>query len=145
MATTCDCSPHGWTYGTRWGTTCNCPFARGLDFTCNSPSFPCDAAHLRRAPGCLSCCSTAFLPCLVDVKKLHGKEGELWLLVLVGKGTFHLRLLRWLASREKSGVAGLGSVMVEMSSYLGSSGPGPDRAGGSLCYSDAHHFKTFAL
>jgi hypothetical protein len=58
------------------------------------------------------------------------------MLVLVGEG---------LASREQLGVAGLCSVMVEMSSYLGSSGPGSGRAGGSLCYSDVHHCKTSAL
>jgi hypothetical protein len=54
----------------------------------------------------------------VDVEKLRGKEGELWLLVLVGEGSFHLRLLSCLVSREKSGGAGFCSVLVEMSSYL---------------------------
>jgi hypothetical protein len=81
----------------------------------------------------------------VDVEKLRGKEGELWLLVLVGEGSFHLQLLRCLANRDKSGVAGLCSEMVEMSPYLESYGPSFDRAGGSSCYSHLHHFKTFAL
>jgi hypothetical protein len=78
----------------------------------------------------------------VDVEKLRGKGGELCLLVLVGKGSFHLRLLRCLASREKSGVAGFSSEMVEMSSYLGSYGPTSGRAGRSLCYSHVHHLRT---
>jgi hypothetical protein len=55
----------------------------------------------------------------MDVEKLGGKE-ELWLLVLVGKGSLYLIFLRCLASREKLGVARLCSVMVEMNSYLGS-------------------------
>jgi hypothetical protein len=40
------------------------------------------------------------------------------------RGFFSLRSLRCVASREKSGVAGFYSVMVQMSSYLGSYGPG---------------------
>ena len=79
------------------------------------------------------------------VEKLRGKEGELWLLVLVGKGSVRLRLLRCLACKEKSGVAGLCSVLVKMSSYQGFYGPGSGKAGRSLCYSHAHHYKTFAL
>jgi hypothetical protein len=71
----------------------------------------------------------------VDGEKLHGKEGELWLLVLVDKGYFYQRLLNCLASRENSGVSGFRSVMVQLSSYLGSHGPGLGRAGRSLCYS----------
>jgi hypothetical protein len=58
------------------------------------------------------------------------------------QGSFHQWLLRCRTSREKSGVAGFCSVMVEMSSYLGSYGPGSCRAGGSLRYSHVHHFKT---
>jgi hypothetical protein len=81
----------------------------------------------------------------VDVGKLRGKEEELWLLVLVGKSSSNLQLLRCLASRDKSGVAGFCSVMVEMSSYLGSYGPSSDTAGGFLCCSHVHHFKTFAF
>jgi hypothetical protein len=92
----------------------------------NCPYFP-FPAHLRRVPGRLHWSYTALLPCLVDVEKLRGKEGELWLLMLVGKGSFHLRLLRCLASRGKLGVAGFCSVMLGMSSW--SSGPGSGRAG----------------
>jgi hypothetical protein len=71
---------------------------------------------------------TTLLPSLVDVEKLRGKEGELWLLVLVGKGSLYLQVLRCHVSREKSGVARFCSVMVEMSSHLGSYGPGSGRA-----------------
>jgi hypothetical protein len=46
-------------------------------------------------------------------------------------------------NREKSGVAGFCSVMVLMSSYLGSYGPSSGRAGGSLCNSHVHHLKTW--
>jgi hypothetical protein len=124
------------------GTTCNRPLPGcWTSLVRNSPSFPCAAAHLRRAPGRLRCCGTAHLHCLVNVEKLGVKEGELWLLVLVGEGSFHLRLQRCLASSEESGVAGFCSVMVEMSCYLGSYGPGSGRAGGSLCYSHVHHLQ----
>jgi hypothetical protein len=46
------------------------------------------------------------LPCLVNVEKLGGKGGELWLLVLVGKGSLLvlLILLRCLASRESQSI-----------------------------------------
>jgi hypothetical protein len=101
------------------------------------------AAHLRRPPGHLRWSYAALLPCPVDVEKLRGMEGELWLLVLVGKGSFHLLLLRCLVSRDKSGVARFCSVMIEMSSHLGSHGPSSGRAGRSLCYSHVHHFKKF--
>jgi hypothetical protein len=47
-----------------------------------------------------------------------------------------------LASREKSGAAGFCRVKLEMSSYLGSYGPGLGRAGDSLCYNHVHRFKT---
>jgi hypothetical protein len=69
--------------------------------------------------------------CHMDVEKLGGKEGELWLLVvLVGQNSLYLQLLRCLVSRDKSGVATLCSVMVEMSSsHLGLYGPGLGRAG----------------
>jgi hypothetical protein len=48
------------------------------------------------------------------------------------QGFFHLQLVRCLASREKSGVAGFCSVMVEMSSSLGLYGPA--RAGQEVLY-----------
>jgi hypothetical protein len=44
-------------------------------------------------------------------------------------------------SRDKSGVAGLCSVMVVMGSYLRSYGPSSGRAGGSLGNSHVHHFQ----
>jgi hypothetical protein len=88
------------------GTTCNCLWALSLfGYFYDCPSFP-FASHLRRVPGRLHWSYTVLLPCLVDVEKLRGKEGVLWLLVLVGGGSFHLRLLHWLSSREMSGVAG---------------------------------------
>jgi hypothetical protein len=43
--------------------------------------------------------------------------------VLVGEGSFHLRLSDCLARRGKWGVAGSCSVMMKMDSYLGSYGP----------------------
>jgi hypothetical protein len=64
----------------------------------------------------------------VYVEKLRGKEGESWLLVLVGEGSVYLRLISCLASGEKSGVASLCLVIVEMRSYLGSHGPGSGKA-----------------
>jgi hypothetical protein len=135
---TCDCSICcGLGVGRHLWLSC----ARMLYVTC-IPSSP-FAAHLHRVPGRLHWSYTPLLPCLVDVEKLGVKEGELWLLVLVGEGSFHLRLLRCLASRENAGVAGFSSVMVEMSCYLGSYGPGSGRAGGSLCYSHVHRLKTW--
>jgi hypothetical protein len=100
--------------------------------------FPC-AAYLRRVPGHLH-----WLHCLVDVEKLGGEEGELWLLalLLVGQSSLYLPFIRCLASRDKSGVGRLWSVMVEMSSRLGSYGPGSGRAGRPLCYSHVHHTKN---
>jgi hypothetical protein len=47
--------------------------------------------------------------------------------LLVGKDSFHLRLLNCPASRVRSRVAGLCSVMVEMSSCLGPYGPSSSR------------------
>lgn len=66
----------------------------------------------------------------MDVEKLSGKEGELWLLmvVLVGQSYLPLPLLRCLVSRKKSEVAKLCSVMVRISSDLGSNGSGPGKA-----------------
>jgi hypothetical protein len=109
--------------------------------SCNCPSFFCDA-QLRRDWGRLRLSYTALLPSLVDVEKLRGKEGELSFLVLVGKGSFHPRLLRCLSSREKSGVAEFCLAMVEMGSYLGAYGPDSSRAGRALCYSYVHKCKT---
>jgi hypothetical protein len=77
----------------------------------------------------------------MDVEELRGKEGGLWLPVLVGVGSFHLRSLNCHARMGKSGVTGYCSVMVEMGSYLGSCEPGSVRAGRPLCYSNVHHFK----
>jgi hypothetical protein len=119
------------------------PYARTLDVTCNSPSFPCDAAHLRRVTGRLRCCGTALLPCLVDVEKLGVKEGELWMLVLV-QISLYLRLLRCRARRETSGVVGLCSVVREISSPQGLTGlarAGQGRAGKSSGYRHVHHSK----
>lgn len=61
----------------------------------------------------------------MDVEKLGGKKEEL--LLLLGKGYLCLQLLRCLISRDKSGVARLCSVIIEMSSYLGSYRPGLGR------------------
>jgi hypothetical protein len=61
------------------------------------------------------------------------------------RALFHLRLPNYLASKEKSGVAGFCSIMVKISSHLESYRPSSGRAGCSLCYSHVLHFKTFAL
>jgi hypothetical protein len=62
------------------------------------------------------------LPRLVNAEKLCGKEGELWLLVLAGQSSLYLQFLRCLSSTDKSGVARLCSVMVEMGSFKGRTG-----------------------
>jgi hypothetical protein len=123
------------------GTICNCLWALLLSVTSmTGPPFP----LLLTSPMFLDSSTEVTLHSLhlVEVEKLRGREGELWLLVLAGKGSFHLQLLRCLASREKLAVAGFCSVMVEMSSYLGSYGPSSGRAGRSLCYSHIPNFKA---
>jgi hypothetical protein len=104
------------------------------------------AAHLHPVLGNLRWSYVALLPCLADVKKLGGKEGELWLimllLLLLSKGYLYLQLLRCPVSRDKSGVARLCSVIVEMSSYLGLYRRSSGRAGRSLCYSHVHYTKN---
>jgi hypothetical protein len=62
--------------------------------------------------------------------------------VLIGKDSLYLQLLRCLVSRDKSLVARFCSVMVEIVSHLGSYGPGSDRTGGSLCYRHVQHTKN---
>jgi hypothetical protein len=64
-------------------------------------------------------CYVALLLYLLDIQRFGGKEGELWLLMLVGKGYLYLQLVRCLISRYKSGVAKLCLVMIEMNFYLG--------------------------
>jgi hypothetical protein len=65
------------------------------------------------------------------------------LLMLVGQSSLYLQLLRCLVSRDKSGVARMCSVMVEMSSsHLGLYGHVSGRAGRSLCYHHIHHIKN---
>jgi hypothetical protein len=78
----------------------------------NCLSFSC-AAHFRRVPGHIRWSYTVLLPYLLDVEKLDGEKGELWLLGLVGQSPLYLQLHRYLASRDKSGVAGACSVMLE--------------------------------
>jgi hypothetical protein len=81
------------------------------------------------------CCSPS--PCSrTPSLKLHCTPSVSWCrevtwegtrIVVAGasrRGFFSLRLLGCLASREKSWVAGFYPVMVQMSSYLGSYGPG---------------------
>jgi hypothetical protein len=48
-------------------------------------------------------------------------------------------------SREKSGVAGFWSVIVEICFYLGSYGRRSGSAWGFLCYSHVHHSKKLSL
>jgi hypothetical protein len=63
-------------------------------------------------------------------------------LVLVGRSSLYLQLLRFLISRVKSGVASLCSVMVEMTSHLGSYWPASGRIGRCLCCSHVDHIKN---
>jgi hypothetical protein len=109
-----------------------------LGVTCNGLLLP-FAAPLCRVPGRLRWRYSALLPCLVDVEKLGGEEGELWFLGLVGQSTLYLQFLRCLASRDKSGVARLCSVIVAMSSHLESRRPGSGRVGRSLYCSRVYH------
>jgi hypothetical protein len=52
-----------------------------------------------------------------DVEKLDGEEGELKFFGLVGQSSLYLQFLRHLATKDKLGVAGLCSVVVEMGSF----------------------------